>query len=173
MSCIDSPTYTLAKYVNTLISPLAGKTSSFIKNTQDFVYSIKNTRLLPTEVMVSFDIKSLFTSVPVQEALEVIQGKLMADESLGERMALSADQVTQLLDLCLRTTYFLYKGEYYQQKDGAVMGSPVSPVVANIYIEMFEDLALKTELAPRIWKGYVHDMFCELKKRTRDPFWTT
>ena len=77
----------------------------------------------------------------MQEALEVIQGKLMADASLGERTALSADQVTQLLDLHLRTTYFLYKGEYYQQKDGATMGSPVSPVVANIYMEMFEDLA--------------------------------
>ena len=93
-----------------MISPLAGKTSSFIKNTQDFVDSIKNPCLLPVEVMVTFDIKSLFTSVPVQEALEVIQGKLMADEALGERTALSADQFTQVLDLYLRNTYFLYKG---------------------------------------------------------------
>ena len=67
-------------------------------------------------------------------------------------MALSADQITHLLDLCLRTTSFVYKGEYYQQEDGAAMGSPVSPVVANVYMEMFEDLALKTEEVPRIWK---------------------
>ena len=76
--------------------------------------------------------KSLFTNVPVQEALEVIHVKLLTDESLGERTALSADHITHLLHLCLRTTYFIYKGQYYQQKDGAAMGSPVSPVVANI-----------------------------------------
>ena len=90
----------------------------------------------------------------------MIFGKQLANELLGERTALSADQVTHLLDLCLWTTYFLYKGEYYQQGDGAAMGSPVSPVVANIYMEMFEDLALKTKLAPRIWKRYVDDTFC-------------
>ena len=56
-------------------------------------------------------------------------------------------QITHLMDLCLRTTYFLENGAYHQQKDGAAMGSPV---VANIYVEMFEGLALTTNLAPRI-----------------------
>ena len=70
VSCIDSLT---------LISSLAGETSFFIKNTQSFVDSIKNMRLQPKEVMVSFDIKSLFTSVPVQETFGVIHGKLLAD----------------------------------------------------------------------------------------------
>lgn len=82
--------------------------------------------------MVSFDIKSLFTNVPIDEALEVIHQLLMKDESLGDRTALTADQVTYLLNLCLRTTYFLYWEEFYEQKDGAAMGSLVFPVVANI-----------------------------------------
>ena len=81
----------------------------------------------------------------------MLHGKLLADESVGERTAPSADQVTHLLDLCLQTTYFLHKGEYYQQKNRVAMGS-VSPVVANVYMKMFEDLALKTKLASRIWR---------------------
>ena len=113
---------------------------------------------------MSFDIKSLFTNVPVQEVLGVIHRKLLADESLGKRTALSADQVTHLLHICLQTTYFLYKGEYYQQKDGAAMGSPVSPVVTNINVELFNDLALKTKLAPRIWEKYVDDTFCVIEE---------
>ena len=40
------------------------------------------------------------------------------------------------------------------------MGSPVSRVVVNIYMEMFEDLTPKTKLAARIWKRYVDDLFC-------------
>ena len=57
---------------------------------------------------------------------------------------LSAEQVTLLLSICLRTTYFVYQNQFYEQMEGAAMGSPVSPdvpspvspVVANIYMEL-------------------------------------
>ena len=171
VSCIGSPTYHLAKYVTTLISPLTGHTSSFIKNSQDFVKIAKGIHLNNTEVMVSFDIKSLFTNVPVEEALQVINDRLCKDETLSERTALEPEQVTHLLELCLRTTYFSFRGEFYQQKDGAAMGSPVSPVVANIYMEMFEEQALRTAPhAPRIWKRYVDDTFCIMVTEHVDQF---
>ena len=131
----------------------------------------------PTEVTVSFEIKSLLTrtegtcgdlwdNVGWSVAWWKDSTLSLPGESLGERTALSAYQVTHLLDLCLWTTYFLYKGEYYQQEDGAAMGSPVAPVVANIDMEMFEDLGLKTKLAPRIWKRYKHvdDILCVIEE---------
>ena len=79
------------------------------------------------------------------------------------------DKVTELLDLCLRSTYFSYGGDFYEQQEGAVMGSPVSAAVANLYMEFFEDLALSqapTDCTPRMWKRYVDDTFCTLKKGT-------
>ena len=173
VSCIGSPTYHLTKYITSLIPPLVGQTSSFIMNSQPFTKSITDIHLQPTEVMVSFDVKALFTNVPTDEALQVIHCLLLEDELLGNRTELTADQVTHCLDLCIRTTYFMYGGEYYQQKDGAAMGFPVSPVVANylnIYMEMFEDLALRTTLAPRIWKRYVDDTFCVMEKRHTQAF---
>ena len=154
ISCIGFPTYHLSKYITSLISPLAGQTSSFIiSRTHNILFEcMKNIHLQPTEVMVTFDIISLFTNVPIHEAIEVIKERLLKDETLEDRTALSVDEITHLLNLCLRTTYFVYQGEFYQQEDGAAMGSPVPPLVANIYMERFEDLSLKTTLAPRIWK---------------------
>ena len=45
--------------------------------------------------------------------------------------------------MCLRSTYLSYNGEFYEQSEGAAMGSPVSAVVANFYMELFEEVALQ------------------------------
>ena len=116
--------------------------------------------------MVSFDVKSLFTNVPVSEALEVTLQGLREGSALKDRTLLPPERITHLLELCLRTTYFTFRSEFFQQQDGAAMGSPVSPVVANIYMEMFEDQALSSaQNRPRMWKRYVDDTFCIMEKR--------
>ena len=66
----------------------------------------------------------------------------------------------ELLTLCLKTTYFSYGGEHYQQNNSVPMGSPISAVVANIYMEFLEQEALKTTpTKPDIWLRYVEDTF--------------
>ena len=48
---------------------------------------------------------------------------------------------------------------------GAAIGSPVSAVVANLYMEVFEDLALESApVKPRTWKRYVDDTYCIVKR---------
>ena len=50
------------------------------------------------------------------------------------------------------------------------MGSPCSAVVANIYMEYFEDFALGPELPIPVkdWKRYVDDVFSIIPKGNRD-----
>ena len=92
---------------------------------------MKDVHLAEDEVLVSFDVVSLFTNIPIGEALQVIQERLWVDESLGDRTALSADRVVELLEVCLKSTYFSYGGDFYEQTQGAAMGSSVSALVAN------------------------------------------
>ena len=118
-------------------------------------------------MLVSFDVSSLFTNVPIDEAVQVIRDRLRGDETLVNRTTLSPDRVAELLEACLRSTYFCYGGEFYEQREGAAMGSPVSAVVANLYMEFFEELALKSAPSkPRLWKTYVDDTCCIVKKGT-------
>ena len=55
---------------------------------------------------------------------------------------MSIAQITSLLEFCLTNTYFLFQGKYYEQVQGAAMGSPISPLIANIFMEEFEVKAL-------------------------------
>ena len=82
-------------------------------------------------ILVSFDVKSLFTSIPLQLALE--STKTAIQQSTTE-LTLPTEDIMDLLNLCLTSTYFQYNGKHYKQLHGTAMGSPVSVVVAEIVI---------------------------------------
>ena len=76
-----------------------------------------------------------------------------------------------LLDFILKSTYFQYNGSIYEQQDGAAMGNPHSMVIANLYMEEFEEQAIITaSCKPKIWKWYVDDTFTLLDRNNVDGF---
>ena len=67
---------------------------------------------------------SLFTNVPVDVAVQVIRDRLQNDRILSYRATLSPDRVAELLEVCLKSTYFSHEGTFYEQCEGVAMGSP-------------------------------------------------
>ena len=70
--------------------------------------------------------------------------RLEKDSDLNKRTLLTVDDIIELLRFVLTTTYFLFRGNIYKQRFGAAIGSPVSPVVANLYMEFLEQQAIAT-----------------------------
>ena len=58
--------------------------------------------------------------------------------------------------VCLKNTYFSFQDQFYEQVEGAAMGSPVSPIVANLYMEYLEQKALSTAPTPQILVQVIH-----------------
>jgi hypothetical protein len=127
---------------------------------------MKEARIEAEEALVSFDIT---TNVPMDEAVDVIHRKLTEtedEEDLVERAPLSAKKITELFQLCLKSTCFSCNGE---QRQSAAMGSPV---VSNLYMymEFFEELALKSAPSkPRFWKRHVDDTCCIMMRNAVEP----
>ena len=121
--------------------------------------------------MVSFDVESLFTNVPIEGAVQAALQKMENDAGLADRTTLTPVQIADLLNFVLRSTYFQYNGSIYEQRDGAAMGSPVSAVIANLYMEIFEEQAIESApCKPKIWKRYVDDTFTILDRDRVDVF---
>ena len=128
--------------------PLVGKICHSIKNTKELVDKLRSLEIPPARKLVSYDVTAIFTSVPVEKALEVITERLQEDDILTSRTEMTISQIVELLDFCLNTTYFMYDGAYYQQTHGAAMGTPISPLVDNCYMEQFEKVAISTAPHP-------------------------
>ena len=99
------------------------------------------------EILLSLDVVSLFTMIPIKEAINVIED-------------LTDPETSQLVGLCLNSTFFSFMGELYEQTCGVAMGSPLSPIIANLFMENFEEKALNTaNPKPEWWSRFVDDTF--------------
>ena len=96
------------------------------------------------EIMVSYDATALFTNTPIPDTLRIIRERLDSDATLSDRTTLSVVSIMELLTHCVNAIYFMFLGETFRQENGAEMGSPVSPLVANLYMEWFEQYASRT-----------------------------
>ena len=108
----------------------------------------KQFKFEPGECLSSYDVSALFTSVPIDPALNIIKDLLDKDTTLKERTVMEVGDIILLLEFCLTNTYLSFQGQFYEQVEGAAMGYPVSLIVANLYLEYLEQKALSTATHP-------------------------
>ena len=145
----------VVKYLFRLLNPLAHNDFSL----QDSFDAVTLVRSIPQNLFsegyrfVSFDVKSLFTNIPLKKTVHIILHRIYNEKQLDTSLKkLTLKKL--LLDSCTNTP-FLTNGNPYKQIDGVAMGSPLGSTLANITTTALEEDIVKRLIDSKIIKFYV------------------
>ncbi|XP_057298092.1 uncharacterized protein LOC130629018 [Hydractinia symbiolongicarpus] len=121
--------------------------------------------------MVSFDVTSLYTNVPIKDTLNIIKDLIENNAAFGEKTKIPVPDFLRLVELVLTKTWYLFKKNFYTQTDGVAMGGPASSVVTEIYMQAHETTALVTsDRRPKDWRRFVDEVFAIIKRSHLEEF---
>lgn len=162
ISNIGTATYELSKYLADLLKPLT-KSQYSVESTKDFVERIRNKNIQQDYDLISFDVVSLFTSVPLDYTIGLILDKIYIEKRIDTK--LKREEMKKLLETCTKEMHFSFNGVIYRQVNGVAMGSPLGPVIANVFmVELEKTLVPQLEDSVSLWYRYVDDTFTFIKK---------
>lgn len=162
VSNINAPTQKISKWLIEQFSLLEPPPSLSVKNSIDFVNKVKDLRITRNEMMVSFDVKSLFPSIPINKALDLLKKWLVSRNIIASK----CDMYIDFAKLCMDQNIFQFNEKFYRQNDGTAMGNSLSGFLAEIFMSNFEMDLKNHPLFPRVWYRYVDDIFavCSCRK---------
>ncbi len=138
-----------------ILHPLVKTSTHTVNNANAFLTNIKDLKLEPDEIMISFDVVSLFTSIPLDTAKRITNELLTNDDSWQTRTNLDKDDILELLNLCL-STEFSFQNSYYRQISGTPMGSPLSSFLAEAIMQDLEKRSVTQNQTLRHEIGTLH-----------------
>ena len=106
-----------------------------LKNSLELVELTKTITIEPRHTLASFDIVNLYTNVPISETLEIAKNLLLSKSTLNHE---TVDELINLTKVILEQNYFTFDNKYYLQRDGLAMGSPLSGILVEIYLNHIE-----------------------------------
>ena len=86
--------------------------------------------------MVSFDVNSLFTNVPLEKTIKITLEKIYDRKEIINEI--TNPEMKELLTLCTKNVYFTFDNQVYKQNDGVAMRSPLGPVLAGTFMVELE-----------------------------------
>jgi len=141
VSSVDSPLYPLATFLQNIISTSIPTARSHIDNSFDLVKKLTNTYINDGFSLISLDVISLFTNIPIELALRGVVNRWNYI-SLG--CSVPMDEFLEAIRLILESTYFSFNDNIYKQKFGTPMGSPLSPIIADLVMQDLEEGVFET-----------------------------
>ena len=147
-----SPLYNLNKYIASILKACQRQhlkeENNNAKNSTTFSNYIRNVPIEDDEIMVSFDVTSFYTNIPIIDTLNIINDYVNNDDQFTSKTAIPQDKFFDLVHMFFTTNWYTFNSKFYQQPDGVAMGGPAPSTTAEIYIQAYERTATTKSLHP-------------------------
>jgi hypothetical protein len=129
VSCQKSPMYNISRYLSNIINKSIDQNNFNIRNSHKFRDFVTSQILPPDYILISLDVVSLFTCIPLSLVENAVEFKWIEIEKCTD---LSKVDFKRLVGMTMKKSYFVFDGKFYQQIDGTAMGIPISPALADL-----------------------------------------
>ena len=122
--------------------------------------------------LISFDVTSLFTNIPLSEAIDIAINLIFEN---SPDIKFTKRELRKLFRIATSETHFTFNGSIFDQIDGVAMGSPLAPVLANLFMGFHEQnwIEQATNVKPIFYKRYVDDIFAVFESESdADAFYS-
>jgi hypothetical protein len=127
-----------------------------IHNSNQLANDITNLKITNGYRMVTFDIKDLYVNIPIKETIQITKEMLHINNDTQ-----TTHQILSLLEIILEQNYFQFKQKINKPKQGVAMGSPISGLIAEIFLQHHEQKHVKQALDKKhvlLYTRYVNDV---------------
>ena len=167
----------MAQFVDKqLLRPLLPKCDFYsVKDSKVFRDRIVELTMEEGDVCASFDVKSLFTSIPVDETINVICNYLYHNGDPLPKLyetELSEENCRELLSTLVKNVRFVFNKQVFEQTDGLAMGSPLSVAFSQIFMASLERKLFQgfESESLKYYCRYVDDTFIVGEKKVIEQF---
>ena len=140
LSATSTYNYALAKWLEDKLKPVSYNRYSIL-DIFEFAEEIRAKGINEDDIVVSYDVASLFTDVPLDETIGILVNKAFKDNWFNSQynLNISRQDLTDLLNIATNDQLFQFEGTLYEQFDGVAIGCPLWPLIANVFICSIEE----------------------------------
>ena len=135
VSSIGNPLYSLATYLHNMLFKTIPKADSYIKNSFQLVEKLKRLYITGEYKLISLDVTSLFTNVPIEIAVDCVNEQW---SFISKDCSLPKNEFLEAIRFILDSTFFSFDNKIYKQSFGTPMGSPLLSVIADLVMRRLE-----------------------------------
>lgn len=158
VSTLGSPAYNLSKFAANILNAIKNKEYYNVCNTKEFLDKIKDIDIDSNYTMISLDVKSLYTSVSHNLAMNILQEKW---NDISQHTPLDSTLFFKIIKFCITNAAVVkFEDTVYKQTKGLAMGSSLSGVIADIVLDhIIKQIFEANAFDIKCFVKYVDDLF--------------
>lgn len=155
VSFIKSPMYKMSQEISKRIKINYEKEQVYnVENSKEVIEKLRRIKISENTKLMSLDVKDMYTNIPTNDTIKIIKENNLKNIEYKE-------EIVDVVRICLQQNYFRFNNKYYIQNEGLPMGSPLSPIIAEIYMNNLENkIVTEMDKEKKIsnWIRYVDDI---------------